>query len=124
LVRPHRDGTIRRDHIPADRVQASRPLASTAIGADAFVEEALRWLPSAQASSISETMVDDRSSQNGRGPCRRQRSRVLIVDDNADMREHLSRVLAKWWDVEAANDGLAALEAARQTHPISCWPTL
>ena len=46
-----------------------------------------------------------------------ERSRVLVVDDNADMREHLSRLLAKWWDVEAASDGLAALEAARQNTP-------
>jgi PAS domain S-box-containing protein len=106
-----------RDHLPADRVQGSRPLASTAIGADAFVEEALRWLPSAQASGISETMVDDLGSQTDVVPADAQRSRVLIVDDNADMREHLSRVLAKWWDVEAANDGLAALEAARQNTP-------
>ena len=42
---------------------------------------------------------------------------MLIVDDNADMREHLIRLLAKWWDVEAASDGLAALEAARQNIP-------
>ncbi|SDH67642.1 PAS domain S-box-containing protein [Bradyrhizobium lablabi] len=106
-----------RDHLPADRVQGSRRLASTAISADAFVEEALRWLPSAQASGISETIVDDLGSQTDMVPADRQRSRVLIVDDNADMREHLSRVLAKWWDVEAANDGLAALEAARQNTP-------
>jgi len=106
-----------RDHLPADRVQGSRPLTSTAIGADAFVEEALRWLPSAQASGISETMVDDLGSQADMVPADGQRSRLLIVDDNADMREHLSRVLAKRWDVEAASDGLAALEAARQNTP-------
>jgi PAS domain S-box-containing protein len=106
-----------RDHLPADHVQGSRPLASTAIGADAFVEEALRWLPSAQAPGISETMVDDLGSQTDVVPADGQRSRVLIVDDNADMREHLRRVLAKWWDVEAASDGLAALEAARQNTP-------
>jgi len=106
-----------RDRLPADRVQGSRPLASTAIGADAFVEEALRWLPSAPASGISETMVDDLGSQTDVVPADRQRSRVLIVDDNADMRQHVSRVLAKWWDVEAASDGLAALEAARQNTP-------
>src|SRR3981189_471462 len=106
-----------RDHLPADRVQTSRSLASTAIGADAFVEEALRWLPSAPASGISETIVDDLGSKTDVVPADGQRSRVLIVDDNADMREHLSRVLAKWWGVEAASDGLAALEAARQNTP-------
>src|SRR3984893_3659217 len=106
-----------RDHLPADRVQGSRPLASTAIGADAFVEEGLRWLPSAQGSDISETMGDALGSQTDVVPAEGQRSRVLIVDDNADMREHLIRLLAKWWDVEAASDGLAALEAARQNIP-------
>jgi len=106
-----------RDHLPADRVQTSRSLASTAIGADAFVEEALRWLPSAQASGISETIVDDLGSKTDVVPADGQRSRVLIVDDNADMREHLSRALAKWWDVEAVSDGLAALETARQHRP-------
>ena len=106
-----------RDHLPADRVQGSRPLASTAIGADAFVEEALRWLHQLKPSGDTETMVDDLGSQPDVVPAEGQRSRVLIVDDNADMREHLSRVLAKWWDVEAASDGLAALEAVRQNTP-------
>ena len=58
-------------------------------------------------------MVDDLGSQPDVVPAEGQRSRVLIVDDNADMREHLIRVLAKWWDVKAASDGLAALEARK-----------
>jgi DNA-binding response OmpR family regulator len=33
------------------------------------------------------------------------------------MREHLTRLLAKWWDVESASDGIAALEAMRKTRP-------
>src|SRR5262249_9740453 len=32
-------------HLPADRVGAARTLPSTALGADPFIEEALRWLP-------------------------------------------------------------------------------
>src|SRR6185436_5367298 len=32
-------------HLPADRVRQSAPLASTAIAAQAYVQEALRWLP-------------------------------------------------------------------------------
>ncbi len=32
-------------HLPADRVQGQRTLSSTASHADAFLEEALRWLP-------------------------------------------------------------------------------
>ena len=34
-------------HLPAERIQAAPSLPSTAIGADAYVEEALPWLPDA-----------------------------------------------------------------------------
>jgi DNA-binding response OmpR family regulator len=34
---------------------------------------------------------------------------VLLADDNADMREYLTRVLRTYWDVEAVADGEAAL---------------
>ncbi len=42
-------------HLPADSVGASRPPAATAVGAAAFVEEALRWLPDEEASRASPT---------------------------------------------------------------------
>jgi PAS domain S-box-containing protein len=43
---------------------------------------------------------------------------VLVVDDNADMREYMRRLLAgRGYEVEAVADGVAALEAARQRRP-------
>ncbi|MBS0447034.1 MAG: response regulator [Proteobacteria bacterium] len=38
------------------------------------------------------------------------RERVLVVDDNADMRTYLERLLSARWDVVTAGDGLQALE--------------
>ncbi|MEO6035946.1 MAG: hypothetical protein ABIQ35_11885, partial [Verrucomicrobiota bacterium] len=32
-------------HLPADRIEASSALASTALAANHYVEEAMRWLP-------------------------------------------------------------------------------
>jgi hypothetical protein len=46
------------NHLPAERVQTSPSRTSTAIGAGPFVEEALRWLPPADASSVSETILN------------------------------------------------------------------
>ena len=43
--------------------------------------------------------------------------RVLVVDDNADMRAYLTRLLQRHWTVEAVGDGAAALAAARQRPP-------
>ncbi|MEU4626265.1 SpoIIE family protein phosphatase [Actinoplanes sp. NPDC023801] len=39
--------------------------------------------------------------------------RVLFADDNADLREHVTRLLGRYWDVATAADGAAALELAR-----------
>ena len=40
--------------------------------------------------------------------------RILIVDDNADLRNYLQRLLSNYYQVETVNNGLAALTAVRQ----------
>ena len=44
------------------------------------------------------------------------RARILVAEDNADMRRYLTRLLAPHWDVHAVADGQEALESAVQ-HP-------
>jgi signal transduction histidine kinase len=44
-------------------------------------------------------------------------ARLLVVDDHADMRDYLRRVLGKRWRVAVAPDGERALEAARTARP-------
>ncbi|ROO58783.1 signal transduction histidine kinase [Micromonospora sp. Llam0] len=41
--------------------------------------------------------------------------RVLVADDNADLRDHVTRLLAPYWQVVAAADGAAALALATRT---------
>ena len=57
-------------HLPAAQVARARSLPSTGVGADAFVEEALRWLPEAPALPVAEVARDDRTTHPRR---RRQR---------------------------------------------------
>ena len=45
------------------------------------------------------------------------RARILIADDNADLREYLERLLARHWDVETVADGRAALAAVEARRP-------
>ena len=47
----------------------------------------------------------------------RDRPLVLVVDDNADMRGYLERMLRKQYRVELAKDGADALEQARTLRP-------
>ena len=41
----------------------------------------------------------------------------MLADDNADMRDYVSRLASSRWEVEAVADGQAALEAARRRKP-------
>ena len=46
-----------------------------------------------------------------------ERGTVLIVDDNADMRAHLARLLASSYDIQTAADGFEALQSIRRQLP-------
>jgi DNA-binding response OmpR family regulator len=46
-----------------------------------------------------------------------ERPRVLLADDNAEMRSFIRRLLSDRYDVEVVADGLAALEAVRRQRP-------
>ena len=45
------------------------------------------------------------------------RPRVLIADDNSDMRQYLARLLSEQYEVETVADGQAALQAAHEHSP-------
>ncbi|HEX4498508.1 MAG TPA: ATP-binding protein, partial [Thermoanaerobaculia bacterium] len=97
-------------HLPADRLAARAP-DSTALGAGPFVQEAMRWAPDAgvDAGARAEA-VDPAPAATGVG-------RVLLADDNADMREYVARLLRGRFTVETVTNGLAALERARISPP-------
>ncbi|MEH1909459.1 hybrid sensor histidine kinase/response regulator [Nostoc sp.] len=76
-----------------------------------YIEEALRWLPESdlgleQMSVISDTYQPNWKPDNPKF----LKSTILLVDDNADMREYVKRLLSRDYVVETATDGMAALE--------------
>jgi signal transduction histidine kinase len=105
-----------RSHLPADRIGAARQLASTSLGATPFIEEALRWLPADEAGNGPQSGVVEEIA--GAAPDRgASPARVLVADDNADMRDYLRRLLARSYEVAAAADGQAALDLIRADPP-------
>ncbi|MEU8217162.1 SpoIIE family protein phosphatase [Micromonospora taraxaci] len=103
-------------HLPPDTV-ASGGKHDVSAAAEPFVEEALRWLPQ-EPSAGTPTEVAGRSGWETTTDVRPGSARILVADDNADMREYLSRLLrAAGYRVEAVNDGHLALQAARANHP-------
>jgi len=105
-----------RAHLPADRVSSGdgsgARTATPVSGALAFTAEAHRWLPDDSDASFGGERRDDD------GSLALERARVLVADDNADMRDYAARLLrAQGWVVETVADGTAALDAARRDPP-------
>ncbi|MBN9684190.1 MULTISPECIES: hybrid sensor histidine kinase/response regulator [unclassified Corallococcus] len=102
-------------HLPADRIQAARQQDSTALGARPFLQEAERW---SEAEPVRRALEPVPAPRDEEAPgVEAPRARVLVVDDNADMREYVERVLSPSFDVTLATDGQAALAAARASPP-------
>ena len=105
------------DHLPADRLRAPRELASMSVGAAAYADEALRWLPEPENEVLRGPT---RSYEVLRGPTKSDEvlsgpapARVLLVDDNADMRDYLRGLLSREYLVGTGVDGRDALDRLR-----------
>jgi PAS domain S-box-containing protein len=98
-------------HLPKDRVHAG-PVLGAVSKISGFVEEALSWLPDSdrQENPLEAPVAAPPPPQSGRASL----ARVLLADDNADMRVYVTRMLEEAGClVHAVADGAAALVAAR-----------
>lgn len=109
-----------KDHLPAEHIGAARTLERTGIRGEAYVQEVLRWVP--QTSDVDEdasmaAMLGSVKSTEQHKPQKGIRSRVLVADDNADMRGYLQRLLGEEYEVEVVANGEDALRAAHARRP-------
>lgn len=108
-------------HLPAERVDEAHSAEGNGRATRAFVEEAKRWnaTPSAllRAASPQPSEPEPLSTKEPPTSHGETRRRILVADDNEDMREYVARLLRGRWTVETVGDGVAALEAARRAQP-------
>lgn len=107
-------------HLPSDSLSSSGGMQAPSATADPYVNEALRWLPGdvrpGQVADGETAPVLDTaySAAVPAGP----QARVLVADDNADMREYLARLLVgAGYLVTSVTDGQQALDAIRADVP-------
>ncbi|MCE0766948.1 response regulator [Pseudonocardia kujensis] len=81
-----------------------------------MAEEALRW-DAAREKNHAALGMDVEPVLDQRLACRAVGARVLVVDDNADMRDYLSRLLGGNWSVTVAGDGEEALQLIARERP-------
>ena len=113
-------------HLPAGALVPAGRTATVSATADPFVQEALRWLPGTMqdgddgtaGSLVHEEITPGYDTDSSTRGSRVLPARVLVADDNADMREYLARLLrTAGYQVTTVTDGQAALDAVRASAP-------
>jgi signal transduction histidine kinase len=90
-------------------VGAVGTVGGAGIAGMAHATEAARWVDANSDGNVRMAMT----------PCREESARplVLVVDDNADLRDYMQGLLVAHYDVITANDGRDALDRIRSTPP-------
>jgi len=96
-------------HLAPERIGPARTSASSVIGAEAYLEEAWRWLPGEKRGHAAVVAAQIGQRQN--------RPRILLVEDNADLCDYLVRLLGDAYRLQYCADGQAALDAALEDPP-------
>lgn len=103
-------------HLPQDQIKHSESPVS--IRSQRYLEQALHLLPGLDPGVAASETISSVPAAEGRESLPGSGRRVLLADDNADMRDYVRRLLeAQGYLVEAVGDGEAALAAARQSPP-------
>jgi PAS domain S-box-containing protein len=108
-----------KEHLPAERIQGALPLASTKIRAEAYLEGAQQWMGDEPGAAVDAATVPKLASSTPSpepGPDAK-RELIILADDNADMRQYLTRLLSERYEVYAVADGRQALEATQRLRP-------
>jgi signal transduction histidine kinase/DNA-binding response OmpR family regulator len=92
-------------HLPPDRVATDDPADDTGTATRLYVEEAHWWAGESGSEPVEVTREAGAVHEGRRG-------RILLADDNADLRDHVARLLRRHFDVTTAVDGREALERA------------
>ncbi len=112
------------EHLDPQRVAPETAMQRSTTGAEAFVQEALRWLPEGALEEAAERPFhldpiallepipqwDNRTDEA-------DRPRIVWADDNADLREYVTRLLADHFEVTAVANGQTALSLIRANPP-------
>ena len=103
-------------HLSAERIECELPAISVA--AEPYLAEARCWLFDEGAGTLAATLAMARQTHGAMPvpPSSRSdeplRPRILVADDNVDMRMYLQRLLSPHYEIELVADGRQALAAA------------
>ena len=97
-------------HLPIEYVRRVNSGEKSGVLSEAFVEDALAW-NSQDAAAADARLAGETANEAA------SEATILLVDDNADMRSYLARLLSPHWSVITAADGMQALEILKTRTP-------
>ena len=100
-------------HLPEGHVRIEAPHRAASSLAHEYLAEVSRWTSGETAAAADLQLAASFDSSVPQS----ERGRIVVADDNADMRDYVSRLLGVSCDVRAVADGAAALEAVRNETP-------
>lgn len=93
-------------HLPAGQVSEQSSSLATLLDAH-YVQEAEHWPVADTDSALRAGRSAASNSAEG------ARAHIVLADDNADMRDYVARLLQRYYDVTAVDDGQAALDVIK-----------
>ncbi|KAI8619659.1 hypothetical protein BC830DRAFT_1103147 [Chytriomyces sp. MP71] len=123
---------VGKQHLPQDQVgfraaseeTLTRPNQHTIKNMNAYLEEAMGFVHSENADNIGNGGASPCHPKSGKrksiilSAVRDDSNAIFLVDDNADMRKYLGRILSRYWSiVETFENGKLALEAMKRVLP-------
>jgi PAS domain S-box-containing protein len=105
-------------HLPPEHVVRDGAASPRAVRIESYLEELASWQGDAGAAAAAGADADAGSVAGRASRSELAGARVLVADDNADLRGYLARVLtAAGYGVQTAGDGEAALAAIERQPP-------
>jgi PAS domain S-box-containing protein len=102
-----------KEHLDPGKIIMHGPENYSATNTMAFIEESLKWIPADDENNVPETTKDEMdNNSHAKG-----RHRVLVCDDNADMRDYVKRMLAPQFEVITAFNGQDAFDKTSKYLP-------
>lgn len=104
-----------KEHLPPNQIVSSSKSSGFSTITSPFIQEAYSLLPDeAKGAEITEATTENVSVLDTSVD---KQMRILVVDDNGDMRAYLKRLLEPYFTIDTAANGKEALERIRASVP-------
>ena len=108
---------VGKEHLPENKIVTDTPVSVTTRNAGAFVQEAMKWIPNSETEISNAGLGKTPKEKTPLDTPLEKKYKVLVADDNSDMREYVERLLSVQFEVVTAVDGEDAYQKAVHHNP-------